>query len=145
MSDCGYHQWLCEDKGGIATMQAGEVVTSSNIEKLTLNLTLDNHRSTLSLHQEFRKFIHLSIYQEAWPIMLKILPIMLLCSKLCSRADCFNRVPIMLASQIIQHTPCYIIYASIMPDAYGYLLCFKLCRHNWPGPTVEYIHKTAKL
>ena len=25
-------------------------------------------------------------------------------------------------------------YAGIMLDAFGYLLCFLLCWHNWPGP-----------
>ena len=28
-------------------------------------------------------------------------------------------------------------YAGIMLDAFGYLLCFLLCRHNRPGPTAQ--------
>ena len=28
-------------------------------------------------------------------------------------------------------------YAGIMLDAFGYLLCFLLCRHNQPGPGVQ--------
>ena len=27
--------------------------------------------------------------------------------------------------------------AGIMFDAFGYLLCIKLCWHNWLGPTVQ--------
>ena len=29
-------------------------------------------------------------------------------------------------------------YAGIVLDAFGYLLCFLLCRHNQPGPIASY-------
>jgi len=34
-----------------------------------------------------------------------------------------------------------VYYSGIMPDAFGHLLCFKLCRHNRPGP----IQKSAEV
>jgi len=32
------------------------------------------------------------------------------------------------------HASVFPYYASIMLHAFGYLLCYKLCRHNRPGP-----------
>ena len=35
-------------------------------------------------------------------------------------------------------------YAGIMLNAFGYLLCFLLCRHNWPGPIVNTSYKITQ-
>ena len=36
-------------------------------------------------------------------------------------------------------------YANIMLNAFGYLSCFKLCWHNWPGPNSGWINAEPSL
>ena len=44
------------------------------------------------------------------------------------------------ASHFAHYASHFAHYASIMPNAFGCLLCFKLCRHNRPVPTFELVH-----
>ena len=43
--------------------------------------------------------------------------------------------------KILSHMAKTTYYAGIMPDAFKYLLCQNLCRHNWPGPSIQVINQ----
>jgi len=99
------------------------------------------------IQKKFQKYLNWGtlVWARPQPIMLKILAIMLLsiaqkssllCSKsspLCSKLYFQNQD--YASEPIVYKNRPY--YASIMPDAFCYLLCFKLCRHNRPGPSLS--------